>query len=170
MSRRHANVVNADEVEARQLQRGRHQMRLRAVGRAAGGRNLGATLTELPPGALSFPCHAHCGNEEAIYVLSGSGTARIGDERVPVRAGDWIALPAGLDFAHQMINDGAETLAYLCVSTLSPNDVVYYPDSNKVNVAGADPTQPRGVRLFGIFRREDGMDFGHYWDREPEAQ
>jgi uncharacterized cupin superfamily protein len=31
-------------------------------------------------------------NEEALFVISGSGTARIGDQRVAVRAGDWIAV------------------------------------------------------------------------------
>ena len=73
--------------------KGRHNMRLRQLGKPAGSRALGATLTEVAPGAVSFPRHAHHANEEAIYVLSGSGEARIGEERVAVRPGDWIALP-----------------------------------------------------------------------------
>lgn len=92
---RHQNVRNADEVETREMIKGRHNMRLRQLGKPAGSRTLGATLTEVAPGAVSFPRHAHHANEEAIYVLSGSGEARIGEERVAVRPGDWIALPAG---------------------------------------------------------------------------
>ena len=78
---RHQNVRNADEVEAREMIKGRHNMRLRQLGKPAGSRALGATLTEVAPGAVSFPRHAHHANEEAIYVLSGSGEARIGDTR-----------------------------------------------------------------------------------------
>src|SRR5215813_5044070 len=101
---RHENVRNADEVEVREMIKGRHNMRLRQLGKSAGSIALGATLTEVAPGGISFPRHAHYVNEEAIYVLSGSGEARIGDARVPVRPGDWIALPTGPDHAHQMVN------------------------------------------------------------------
>ena len=76
---RHANVRNADEVEVREMIKGRHNMRLRQLGKPAGSIALGATLTEVAPGGISFPRHAHNVNEEAIYVLSGSGEARIGD-------------------------------------------------------------------------------------------
>ena len=79
---RHANVRNADEVEVREMIKGRHNMRLRQLGKPAGSIALGATLTEVAPGGISFPRHAHYVNEEAIYVLSGSGEARIGDARV----------------------------------------------------------------------------------------
>ena len=116
---RHANVRNVDEVEVREMIKGRHNMRLRQLGKPAGSIALGATLTEVAPGGISFPRHAHYVNEEAIYVLSGSGEARIGDARVPVRPGDWIALPTGLAHAHQMVNVSAtEPLVYLCISTM----------------------------------------------------
>jgi quercetin dioxygenase-like cupin family protein len=92
---RHPNIRNADELEIREMIKSRNNMRLRQLGKPAGSRALGATLTEVAPGAISFPRHAHCANEEAIYVLSGSGEARIGEARVAVRPGDWIALPPG---------------------------------------------------------------------------
>src|SRR5215831_15162079 len=72
---RHPNVSNADEVEVREMIKGRHNMRLRQLGKPAGSIALGATLTEVAPGGISFPRHAHYVNEEAIYVLSGSGEA-----------------------------------------------------------------------------------------------
>src|SRR5215471_11921802 len=144
---RHANVRNADEVEVREMIKGRHNMRLRQLGRAAGSVALGATLTEVAPGAISFPRHAHHANEEAIYVLSGSGEARIGDARVAVRPGDWIALPAGPAHAHQMVNSSAtEPLVYLCISTMHPVEIVEYPDSAKIGARVADATSPAGFR------------------------
>src|SRR5258706_7856949 len=103
--KRHPNVININEAEHREIKKGRHQMDLLRLGAAAGGRAIGAMHITLPPGALSFPFHAHWVNEEAIYVISGKGAARIGDAQVPVQAGDWIALPPGDEFAHQMENN-----------------------------------------------------------------
>ena len=165
---RHPNVRNADEVETREMIKGRHNMRLRQLGRPAGSRQLGATLTEVAPGAVSFPRHAHHSNEEAIYVLSGVGEARIGEARVAIRPGDWIALPAGPAHAHQMVNSsGTEPLVYLCVSTKHAVEIVEYPDSGKIGANIADPTSPSGFRRIGLFWTESGtLD---YWEGEPEA-
>ena len=52
---RHPNVRNADEVEVREMIKGRHNMRLRQLSKPAGSSALGATLTEVAPGAISFP-------------------------------------------------------------------------------------------------------------------
>jgi len=164
---RHPNIRNIDEVEAREMTRGRHRMRLTRVGDAAGSRKLGAIVTEVAPGAISFPFHAHTAAEEAIYVLSGSGEARIGTARVAVRPGDWIAFPVGPEHAHQMINTSpSEPLLYLCVSTQEMPDVVFYPDSDKVGVMVPDEKAPLGFRYAGVYREAQALE---YWDGEPEA-
>jgi uncharacterized cupin superfamily protein len=165
MTRRHPNVVNIDEVEANTMEKGKHRVSARRLGPQAGNAQLGATLTEVPPGAISFPLHYHCMNEEAIYVVSGTGTARIGNERISVRPGDWIALPVGPEHAHQMINDGDVPLVYLCVSTAHKCEVVGYPESKKVGYwGGPSPLQP-WIRQ--ISRDGESLD---YWDSEPGAQ
>lgn len=163
--RRHPNVVNIDEVEAVEMKKGKHEGKNRRLGPHAGNAQIGATLTELPPGALSFPFHYHCANEEAIFVVSGTGTVRIGDARVAVRPGDWIALPIGPDHAHQVINDGNEPLRYLCMSTMHKCEVVGYPDSKKV-AAWAGPS-PQNPWQRWISREGESLD---YWDSEPGAQ
>lgn len=99
--RRHPNVVHQDEVEPTEVARGAHRLTRRALGAAAGNRQLGASIYEVPPGARSYPRHWHGANEEAIYVLSGTGTARIGAAEVAIGAGDWLAFPVGPDHAHQ---------------------------------------------------------------------
>ena len=152
-ARQHPNVVNIDQVQPTAIDKGRHRLKLRSLGKAAGSVGLSAALTEVPPGSVSFPRHFHCGNEEAIYVLSGRGIARIGEAQVEVRPGDWIALPPGEQYAHQMANEGTEPLVYLCVSTTSLTDVVLYPDSNKVSVMGVEPQAKTGYRHYGIFQR-----------------
>jgi uncharacterized cupin superfamily protein len=124
-----------------------------ALASSAGADLLGANLFELAPGKSAFPRHFHCGIEEAIFVVSGSGSARIGEDTVDVRAGDWISLPAGPDHAHQMTNTGDEPLRYLCISNKARADVVGYPDSNKF-AAMASPSNdfftPPWVRV--LFR------------------
>lgn len=147
------------------MDKGKHRMKLRRLGSAAGAQVLGANLTEVAPGGVSFPQHYHCAAEEALYVLSGKGIARIGDRRVPIREGDFIAYPVGPEHAHQMINDGAEPLVYLCVSANAAKvDVVGYPDSKKV-AASAGPFE-KPIHRF-IARQGESLD---YWDGEPDAK
>lgn len=162
--RRHPQVVNKDEVDPNEMKKGKHHAITRRFGPAAGNQQLGATLTELPPGAISYPFHYHSANEEALYVLSGTGTARIGDARVPVRAGDWIAHPVGPTHAHQMINDGAEPLVYLAISTVRKAEVVGYPDSKKVGFVAGESFQKPWMRQ--LVKAGETLD---YWDGEPDA-
>jgi uncharacterized cupin superfamily protein len=161
---RHPNVVNAADVEPMPLERGRHRMQLRRVGAPAGGQMLGAIVSEVAPHSVSFPFHYHCATEEAIYVLDGTGIARIGTERIAIGPGDWIAFPPGPDHAHQMINDTDAPLRYLCVSAaVQKVDVVAYPDSNKL--AATAGTFEKPIHRW-ISKQGDTLD---YWLGEPEA-
>lgn len=162
--RRHPNVVHHEEVPVMPMTKGKHRMELRRLGAAAGGSMIGANLTEVAPGAVSFPFHYHCATEEALYVVRGSGTARIGEARVKIKEGDYLAFPVGPEHAHQMINDGTEPLVYLCVSASAQKvDVVGYPDSKKV-AASAGPFEKPLHRW--ISRAGETID---YWDGEPDA-
>lgn len=107
--------------------------RLARLGPLIGASQLGASLTVVPPGKAAFPFHSHRANEELIIVLAGAGTLRRGTERLPLRAGDVAACPAGgPETAHQVINTGSEELRYLCVSTQRQPEVCQYPDSGKL--------------------------------------
>ena len=97
-------------------------------------------------------------------MISGTGIARIGDQRIPVRAGDWIAFPPGPDHPHQMINEASEPLTYLCMSAVMQKvDIVCYPDSNKV--AATAGTFDKPIQRW-ISRVGESLD---YWDGEPGA-
>src|SRR5262249_29642014 len=71
------------------------------------------------------------------FVLDGEGMLRIGDKEVAVRAGDYVTMPVGPEYAHQLRNTGAGVLRYLCFSTLTMADVVGYSDFKKVGAMGA---------------------------------
>lgn len=165
MSRRHPHVVHIDDVAVVDNPHGKFAPRERYLAQAAGGRQLGCSYVELAPGATAWPHHYHCANEEAIYVLEGTGTARIGDERVEIRAGDYLAFPAGPATAHQTVNTGSEPLRYLCFSTMIGTDVIGYPDSGKIgarhSVLAPDGTRQRIIR--SNFHPQSAVD---YWDGE----
>jgi uncharacterized cupin superfamily protein len=142
--------------------------RRKKLSAAAGSRMLGASIYELPPGASAFPYHYHCANEELIYILKGEGTLRIGEQRIPVRAGSFAGMPRGRNHAHRLYNTSGTTLCYLCVSTMTEPEVAIYPDSHKVGVMvgsapGGDPSKRT---LAGVYRESSGVS---YYDGEPDA-
>ena len=136
-----------------------------AIGARIGASKLGYNITVVPAGKRAFPLHNHHGNEEMFFILSGSGELRMGEERCTLRAGDFIACPAGgKELAHQILNTGTEELRYLAVSTMIYPEVVEYPDSGKLGAMSrqlqADGTL-RVVRHIG----RDGASLD-YWEGE----
>jgi uncharacterized cupin superfamily protein len=162
--RRHPNVVNHDELARNPVKKGKHHITRTPLAAQTGSLQLGGSVMELPPGAVAYPFHYHCMNEEAIYVISGTGTTRIGEARVKIRAGDWIAFPVGPAHAHQMINDSNEPLVYLTISTNHKCEVVGYPDSNKIGAMGGPSWDQPWIKQY--VREGEGLD---YWDGEPNA-
>ncbi len=160
------NIVHESDVDVLEQTRGeRYGMRRSKLGAAAGGRALGCSLYEIPPGRRPWPYHYHCANEEAIYVLEGRGSLRLPSGETPLRAGDYVALPAGAEGAHQVINDSDAPLRFLCLSTMREPDVSVYPDSDKIGVfAGSAPGGSEQNRTLEAFLRL-GSKVG-YWDAE----
>ena len=103
------------------------------IGRSLGLRGLGANLYVVPPGKTAVPFHRHHTSDEMFLVLSGAGEYRIGDQRLPFRAGDCLGAPAGGD-AHQIFNTGSEPLRYVALSNNTIADVVEYVDSGRIRV------------------------------------
>ena len=93
---------------------------------------------------------------------------RLGDERVPVRAGSFIAMPPGPAHAHRLYNSSSAPLRYLCVSTMITPEVVVYPDSDKVGlmVGSAPGGDPARRTLAGVYKQDSGVG---YYDGEPDA-
>jgi uncharacterized cupin superfamily protein len=158
--------VNEADLDWTETEQGGTRFRRKQLGEAADAERLGASLYELPPGASSWPYHYHTGNEEAVYVLSGTGVVRTPDGESAVRPGDFVVCPASPEGAHRLRNDGDEPLRFLVVSTMNDPDVTVYPDSDKVGVFAGSPPGGRDERVVsGYFRRRDAVD---YWDGETE--
>ncbi len=119
--RRHPNVVNVSEIVPHERVVGaQFAARYTRLAANAGAGALGCMWFEVPPGRTAMPLHYHCANEEAVFVLEGTGTLRLGTETVPLRAGDWVSFPVGPAYAHQIINTGTTALRYLACPRTFP--------------------------------------------------
>jgi uncharacterized cupin superfamily protein len=154
--------VNQSDLEWTEADRGDTRFRRKQLAEAAGGERIGCSLYELPAGGRSWPYHHHTANEEALYVLSGTGTLRHDEERYELRAGEYVSLPVGEDGGHRVINDSDEPLRYLMVSTMREPDVTVYPDTDAIGVFAGSPPGGRDERTVeGYFERQDARE---YWD------
>jgi len=155
------NIVAFDDVEEGGRDHGDVQRRERHLGTAAGSVVTGLRHFTVPEGKLAVPPHCHSAEEELFVVLGGEGTVILGGEgpdlegaeEHPARPGNVVARPPGTGVSHTF-RGGPGGLEYLAYGTREPNDIVFYPRSNKVSF--------RGVGVIGRLERLD------YWDGEPE--
>jgi len=138
--------VNKDEIGWDESQHGKALFRRKQLGAAAGGEQLGCSLYELPPGRKSWPYHYHAANEEAIYVLSGTGSIRLNDGTHTLEEGTYVSLPTGESGSHRVFNDSETPLTYLTISTMNEPDITVYPDSEKFGVYVGSPPGKQGER------------------------
>jgi uncharacterized cupin superfamily protein len=154
---RPANIVNLSSLEA-------DAEGDRTLGLDAGAARSGLHHRTLPPRGAAVPAHCHSAEEEFFVMLEGTATLELipsprlanegaQDEQHELRAGHVVARPPGTRISHFFRGGegGAEMLVY---GTRDPNDIAYYPRSNKINF--------RGV---GLIARLDALE---YADGETE--
>jgi uncharacterized cupin superfamily protein len=158
-SERPSSIVNVEDVEAR------FGGRSRPLGSTAGAKLTGLNLVQLPAGEEGAPPHCHTAEEELFVVLHGEGELELWAspdpqqqfatgpaERHAVRAGSVVSRPPGSRIPHSF-RAGPAGLTYLAYGTREPNDVCWYPRSNKVFFRG-----------LGVIARLELLD---YFDGEP---
>ena len=159
-----ADPTNEGDLDWLEYDEGGARFRRKRLAAHAGGERLGCSLYELPSGERAWPYHYHTANEEAMYVLEGSGRVRGPDGESAVTAGDYLAFPASEEGGHHVANDSGGPLRYLVLSTMVEPDVTVYPDSGKFGVyAGAPPGSSDERTVSGYYRLEDDVD---YWEGE----
>jgi uncharacterized cupin superfamily protein len=156
---RPAGIVNLTDVEG---EYGGISKRLAAP---AGALQTGLNWDSLPPNEEGAPPHCHSAEEEIFVVLDGEGTLELWappkagatpqtepQETHALRRGHVVSRPAGTRISHS-IRSGPGGLTYLSYGTREPNDLCYYPRSNKVFFRG-----------LGLIARLEALD---YFDGEP---
>jgi uncharacterized cupin superfamily protein len=103
-------------------------------------------LARVPPGKESFVFHHHATQEEFVYILSGRGTAEIGDGRFEVGPGDFMGFPTD-GVGHNLVNSGDEDLVYLMGGERTAVDVGTFPRLNKRILFEKAADDPAGLRV-----------------------
>jgi uncharacterized cupin superfamily protein len=156
--------IHEDDLDWSEYEHDEHHFRRKRLSNAVDADKLGCSLYELESGSRSWPYHYHTANEEAMFVLSGTGMARTVDGERDIEAGDFLVFPADEDGGHQIVNDGDEPLRYLAVSTMEEPDVTVYPEMEKFGVfAGSAPGSADERTLHGYYPLDADVE---YWDEE----
>jgi uncharacterized cupin superfamily protein len=136
----------------------------RVLGDAAGSERSGLNWIRRLSGKRGSPPHCHSLEPEAFIVLEGSGTLEllpttvamergVQPESHELRPGHVVTRPAASRVAHSIVG-GPDGVTYLAYGPREPNDIAYYPRSNKVYF--------RGV---GLMTRLEQLEYG---DGEPD--
>ena len=124
------------------------------MGPDLGAKTTGATVYEMPPGQALCPYHYEYGEEEWVMVLSGRATIRTPEGEQPLEPQQIMFFPPGPEGAHQVRNDGEETLRVLMWSSVVYPAVTVYPDSDKIAAWAA-----RGSDDSAVFPRSAKVDY-----------
>src|SRR6186997_987117 len=108
------------------------------VGQHIGGELIGATMSEVEPGAKLWPYHTHHLNEEWVLVVRGEPTLRTPEGEHVLKEGDVVCFPRGKDGAHQIINRTDSPIRVLMLSSMIRGEVIEYLDTGKVLAKGAE--------------------------------
>ena len=155
------NIINIDEVEHRGMRHRRGQRRSR---RPSDPISPGSTGSVLAPGSRGTVPHCHSEEEEIFVILEGEGTLHLWPspvaeargaqhEEIAIRPGHVIARPPGTRVSH-WFRAGPGGLTMLIYGTRKPNDMAWYPRSNKIHWRG-----------LGVIGRIESLD---YDDGEPD--
>ena len=92
----------------------------------------GAYVEVLPPGSGSSIKHWHAGEDEMVYMLTGTATLIEGDSETDLNPGDAATFKAGVPAGHCLENRSDAPTSYLVIGTRSSGDVVTYPDDDRI--------------------------------------
>jgi uncharacterized cupin superfamily protein len=131
------------------------------LGPKIGAERIGASIYELPPGQSICPYHFEYGEEEWLLVLEGEATVRHPGGEEQLGPWDLTCFPAGPEGAHEVRNDGTETIRILMFSDVHTPGATSYPDSGKIGIW-------TGIKEDDVMvRRSSKVD---YFDGEPRLQ
>ena len=148
------NVRNVEEVE---LGRARHQTWAGFPGTELAG----LAWEQIAPGKMGSIPHCHSEEEEVFVILEGSATLHLWPspaksaerEEHALRPGHVVARPPGTGVSHHFVA-GDEGCTMLVYGTRKPNDMCFYPRSNKIAWRG-----------LGVIARVEPLAYG---DGEPD--
>lgn len=105
----------------------------RRLAPSAGLTLLGASHVVLEPGAYSSQRHWHRAQDELVVMLAGEAVLIEDGGETPVRAGDVLAWPAGVENGHRLHNRSGKDCVFVAISGGDRDaDSGEYPDIDLV--------------------------------------
>jgi len=155
---RPVNIKNVDEVE----QESEGNQTWAGLANRDETELAGMAWERVAPGKMGSVPHCHSAEEEIFVILEGSATLHLWPSPLRVdrgatrevhelRPGHVVARPPGTGVSHFFIA-GPDGCAMLVYGTRDPNDMCFYPRSNKISWRG-----------LGVMGRVEHLD---YWDGE----
>jgi uncharacterized cupin superfamily protein len=102
----------------------------KSLGDAVGLNHIGVHMIYVEPGRDTTEYHIHYYEEECVYVLSGRGLLVVDGDEYPMEVGDFVGFPRNTT-AHNIVNNGTETLVCLVMGQRLEQDVADYPHREK---------------------------------------
>lgn len=136
MATKPGTLVKADDLTVSPEFHFRHPLNpnsdiyLRSLADAAGLERTSVRVGRIPPGRESFVYHAHEGDEEYLYILSGRGKIEIDETQHEIGPGDFVGFPTP-SVAHHLVNPFDEELVYLMGGERTGLDVAHFPRLGK---------------------------------------
>jgi uncharacterized cupin superfamily protein len=120
------NIRNLSELP---LQEGRDGLVAYATrhARDVGSERLVLAQDEMPPDTHNTDLHFHSAREEAWYVRSGSGIARLGEDAHPLRAGSFWFARENAGIGHR-VEVGPEGMQLVTMGDMIPGDISVCPE------------------------------------------
>lgn len=119
-------IRNLDELPLDEGRDGRLAYATRDL-RDMGSDKLVLAQDAMPPDTHNTDLHFHSAREEAWYVRSGSGLARLGEDAYPLQAGSFWLRRENTGVGHR-IEVGPEGMLLVTMGDLIPGDVCVYPE------------------------------------------
>ncbi len=130
---RSRSLADAESVPIRHPLNPQSDVRLQMLSDRVGMQRVQLSLGHIPAGKESFVPHAHCTQEEFIFILEGQGRLEIDGQAVALGPGDYVGFPTD-GAVHHLINDGSEDLVYLMGGERTAVEVARFPTLGKTGI------------------------------------
>jgi uncharacterized cupin superfamily protein len=106
----------------------------RLLGRYGGGSQVGVGIDILKPRQVSNRFHYHLREEEHIFILKGSATLVLGNNRYVMKERDYCCFPAGQRAGHHLVNHTRQNCVFMTIGDNKPDDIACFPDTGKARI------------------------------------
>jgi quercetin dioxygenase-like cupin family protein len=117
-------------------------------------------VNTIPPGSPGPRPHIHRHHEEALYILEGELTVRVGPRTITAPAGSFVVVPRGV--VHQPSNPGPQPTRVLLIFSPAGMDHFFEEAAEGRMPLQAAPTDPVVLEKLESFTEKYGYEFAEF--------